>query len=95
MNCILNNKWPTASNNGVIMRTLKLFILCAAIMAFSNNLYAVTQVRATDLTSDQVSEILASQNQIYIVEFRNGDQIPINFEAEGDLFDSKNCLRYF
>ena len=73
------------------MRMTKLFILGLAVTIFSQNIFAKTY-RATELTGELVSEIMTSQDETYIVEFRNGDQIPVNFEAEGDLFDSKNNI---
>ena len=55
----------------------------------SSSLALADNIRATNLNSVIVSDLLLSK-KTHVVEFRQGDQVPLNFKADGDLFDSKN-----
>jgi hypothetical protein len=43
---------------------------------------------AGDMTSNQWSQLMASGPQEVVVEFRQGDEIPISFASEGDLLET-------
>ncbi len=45
-------------------------------------------LRAGEMSSQQWSELTASDSQDIIVEFRQGDEIPVSFTSEGDLIET-------
>jgi len=77
--------WP---KEGVLkMKILKIMIAALLVVSFSSNVFA-KNIRATELSNTLIAQLLTDKNKNYVVEFRSGDQIPLNFEAKGDLFDS-------
>jgi hypothetical protein len=44
-------------------------------------------MRAVDMTSEDWSELQKAKQEV-IVEFRQGDEIPVSFSSEGDLLES-------
>ena len=46
-------------------------------------------LRATDIDSNTWSKVFAGQMQGVVIEFRQGDYLPINFTAEGDFFETR------
>jgi hypothetical protein len=65
---------------------------------FITSLFATAQtklIRANEISSDQLTEIFQKNSQGITVEFRQGDEIPISFSAEGDLLEtSKPSVSY-
>ncbi len=45
-------------------------------------------VRATDMTSSLWSRLMAGTADELIVEFRQGDQLPVNISAKGDFLET-------
>ena len=45
-------------------------------------------VHATDLDSSSWNRFFAGQISDWVVEFRQGDEIPVTFTAEGDFFET-------
>jgi hypothetical protein len=62
--------------------TLTALIFVATLSEAHNSL------RATDLDSGTWAKVFSGQLQDLIVEFRQGDEIPVMLSAEGDFFES-------
>lgn len=45
-------------------------------------------IRASDMTTEQWAQLTASGPQDLIVEFRQGDEVPLTFSSEGSLLES-------
>ena len=70
------------------MNFSKLLIIGLLITCFQANAGTVN-IKANELNNDVISKIFSSPNTEYVVEFREGDLVPFNLSAEGDLFESK------
>ena len=49
-------------------------------------------IRITKLDTLNLNQIISSQNQEYVIEFREGDLIPLHFEAKGDFIETRKSL---
>jgi hypothetical protein len=45
-------------------------------------------LRATEMSSTLWAELMAGEGEGLVVEFRQGDQLPVNFSAKGDLLET-------
>jgi hypothetical protein len=50
----------------------------------------IAPIRVQNLTAEYLSKIQKGEITNTIIEFIEGDQLPINIKAEGDLFESMN-----
>ncbi len=68
----------------------RLKIIAFAGLVIASDLAAAQTklIRANEMSSDQLSEIFKKNSQGTTVEFRQGDEIPISFSAEGDLLET-------
>ena len=62
---------------------LSTLLICSTVMA-----NAESPVRATKLSPELINKIQKGEVINLVIEFRKGDQIPINLKAVGDLFES-------
>lgn len=65
-----------------------------ALAAFSllfTTLAEAKAIRATEMTSSQWSEFYSGKSQDLVVEFREGDELPVSLEAEGDLVATRQA----
>ena len=58
-------------------------LLCTSLMAQVRD-----SIRATELGINFLTKIQKGEIQNVTIEFREGDHLPINIRAEGDLFES-------
>jgi hypothetical protein len=61
------------------------FALIAATVGFADS---ATTIRATQLTSKIVNDLQNGTVQDLIIDFRQGDRLPLTFLAEGDLLET-------
>lgn len=66
------------------MKQVKVLILLVTI-ALSAQVEA-KKLRATEMDSGQWAKLASGQMSDVIIEFRSGDELPMSFYAEGDLF---------
>lgn len=71
------------------MKFSKIMLVGFIISLFQTNAFAVN-IRANELNNKVIASIFSGQNVEYVVEFREGDLVPLNFVAGGDLFESKD-----
>ena len=65
-------------------------IILVGLIAVGHVATAQTRLlRASEMNSDQWSEILKKGSEDVTVEFRQGDEIPVSFSAQGDLLETK------
>ena len=65
-------------------------IILVGLIAVGHLATAQTRLlRASEMNSDQWSEILTKGSEDVTVEFRQGDEIPVSFSAQGDLLETK------
>lgn len=69
----------------MIQTTLATFSLLFATLSEAKT------IRATDMTSTQWSQLYSGQGQDLVVEFREGDELPVTLEAEGDLVETRKA----
>lgn len=69
------------------MKQLLQITTIAALILFAALSEAQT-MRATDLDSATWGKLVNGQMNGFVVEFRKGDALPINFSAEGDFFET-------
>ncbi|MGZ3772222.1 MAG: hypothetical protein ACXVCY_00010 [Pseudobdellovibrionaceae bacterium] len=66
--------------------------LTIAALAFcvilSAELALAKNIRATEMTDSQWSQLYSGKLIDCVIEFREGDNLPVTFAAEGDLFTS-------
>ncbi|MGZ3768994.1 MAG: hypothetical protein ACXVCP_06860 [Bdellovibrio sp.] len=62
--------------------TLAICLIVAVNIAEAQN------IRATDMDKNQWSKLYAGELQGITIEFREGDELPVTFTTEGDLFTS-------
>lgn len=61
--------------------------LIAGFASTTNARTKSTSIRATEMTSTQWSD-LGKQGQEVTIEFRQGDELPVSFEAKGDFLET-------
>jgi hypothetical protein len=72
------------------MKTFKLIIAIIGMLVLSNAALArVRTIRAIDMGNSMWSDLARGKLGDIIVEFRQGDELPVNFEAQGDLLETK------
>lgn len=71
-------------------------IILAGLLTVGHLATAQTRVlRASEMNSEQWSEILKNGSEEVTVEFRQDDEIPVSFSAQGDLLEtSKSGISY-
>ena len=67
----------------------KQFLAVTIILALSGAAHART-IRASELSSEQWGQALQSGQQV-TVEFRQGDEIPVSFSAQGDFLETSQA----
>lgn len=69
---------------------MKKILLAMGILALSVAGQANEKsIRATDMGPAMWSELSRGKLNNTVVEFRNGDELPVSFEAQGDLFETR------
>lgn len=58
-------------------------LLCSTVNASVEN-----SIRVSKLSSELIARIQKGEVKNLIVEFKEGDRLPVNLKAEGDLFES-------
>ncbi len=72
------------------MRNMKLAFVIAGMLLLSNASHASGKaVRATEMGPTVWADLSSGKLGEMTVEFRQGDELPISFEAQGDLFETK------
>lgn len=74
----------------------KMIVLTGALL-LSTSLMAgvIVPIRSTTLNSEFVSKIQKGEVENVVIEFLEGDRLPINIKAEGDLFESADSNSTF
>lgn len=78
------------------MKQVKIKLIMVGMLLLSGATQARTKVmRATDMGTTMWSDLSHGKLGDVVVEFRQGDELPISFEAQGDLIESKqNSISY-
>lgn len=67
----------------------KMIVLMGAILLSSSVMAgAIVPIRSTKLNAEYLSKIQKGEVENAVIEFLEGDRLPINIKAEGDLFES-------
>ena len=69
-------------------QTIKTIILVGLVTVGQLATAQARLVRASEMNSDQWSEIFKNGSAEVIVEFHQGDEIPVSFSAQGDLLET-------
>lgn len=67
---------------------MKTKIALLAIGVLLSNLAEAKTIRATEMNSSLWSRLMAGAAEELVVEFRQGDELPVSFSAEGDLLET-------
>ncbi|MBL7544128.1 MAG: hypothetical protein JNL11_09940 [Bdellovibrionaceae bacterium] len=71
---------------------MKMKLLVAGVLLLSAVVQAGGKVfRATDMGTTTWSDLAKGKLGDVVVEFRQGDEVPITFEAQGDLVETKQA----
>jgi hypothetical protein len=73
------------------MKPTKHLAIIAVSIAMSSSLFAqniVKSVRANELTPQIWNEYNKGEIQELLIEFQQGDKLPVTFQAEGDLLET-------
>ena len=62
---------------------ITILLICSAVNASVSN-----ALRVTEINSELISKIQRGEVQNLVVMFKEGDRLPVNLKAEGDLFES-------
>lgn len=65
-----------------------LVLLIAVIFIIFASISDARVVRATEMGKEAFEQLTKASTNDFIVEFRSGDVIPLQFSAEGDLFEA-------
>lgn len=72
------------------MRNMKMAVVMVGMIFLSGAAYASGKVvRATDMGSAMWSDLAHGKLGDVVVEFRQGDELPVTFEAQGDLIETR------
>ncbi len=64
---------------------VKIQTLVLALAICCGTLAQAKTIRATEMSSDLWSKLTAGINSELVVEFRQGDELPVTFSSEGDF----------
>ncbi len=72
------------------MSNVKMILLTAGMLLFVNATYANRRViRAPEVNTLLWSDLKAGKLTEVVIEFRQGDELPVTFEAQGDLIETR------
>ena len=72
------------------MRNVKMVLVMAGMLLLSGAAQASGKVvRATEMVSTMWSDLSRGKMGDVTVEFRQGDELPVSFEAQGDLVETR------
>lgn len=72
------------------MKSMKMKLLVAGMLLLSGVAHASGKVvRATDMGTTMWSDLTKGKLGDIVVEFRQGDELPVTFEAQGDLIETR------
>jgi hypothetical protein len=72
------------------MKSMKMKLLVMGVLLLSGVAQAGGKVvRATDMGTTMWSDLTKGKLGDVVVEFRQGDELPVTFEAQGDLIETK------
>jgi len=72
------------------MKSMKMKLLVMGVLLLSGISQAGGKVvRATDMGTTMWSDLTKGKLGDVVVEFRQGDELPVTFEAQGDLIETK------
>ena len=72
------------------MKNIKMVLVIAGVLFLSGAVQASGKVvRATDMGSTMWSDLAHGKLGDVVVEFRQGDDLPVSFEAQGDLIETR------
>lgn len=66
-------------------------VILATVALFSGNLVEAKTVRASEMSNAQWAQLYSGKAQDLVVEFREGDVLPVSLEAEGDLVATRQA----
>ncbi|MBX2993605.1 MAG: hypothetical protein KF681_02245 [Bdellovibrionaceae bacterium] len=74
------------------MNTMKMTFAIAGFLLLAATAQAQGRtVRATELSGSMWSDLTKGKLSDVVVEFRQGDELPVTFEAEGDLIETRRA----
>lgn len=74
------------------MKTVKMAMVMVGVLFFAGVAQASGKVmRATDMGATMWSDLTSGKLGDVVVEFRQGDELPVTFEAEGDLIETRKA----
>lgn len=65
--------------------------MVATVIALGTSAAEARTVRATELTAKIWSQLDKGEIEDLIIEFRQGDEIPVTLQTEGDLLETKSA----
>lgn len=72
------------------MKTLKTTLVIAVSVLLSSMTFANSKsLRASEMSAAAWSEFTKGKLGDIVIEFRQGDELPVTFQAEGDLIETK------
>ncbi len=75
------------------MKSIKIVLAVAGLLLISGIAQAGGKVmRATDMGATMWSDLASGKLGDVVVEFRQGDELPVTFEAEGDLMETRKTF---
>lgn len=67
----------------------KMFLVISTLLLCSTvNASVENSIRVSKLSSELIARIQKGEANNLVVEFKEGDRLPVNLKAEGDLFES-------
>lgn len=72
------------------MRNMKMTLVMVGMLLLTGTAQASGKVvRATDMGTSMWSDLTRGKLGDVVVEFRQGDELPVSFEAQGDLIETR------
>lgn len=71
----------------ITMKLLVMGLFCASGAAYADG----KVVRATDMAANMWSDLSKGKLRDVVIEFRQGDELPMTFEAQGDLVETRHA----
>lgn len=65
-----------------------IFVISALLICTSVTANTGSSIRVSKLSPELIAKIQKGEVKNLVVEFKEGDRLPVNLKAEGDLFES-------
>lgn len=65
-----------------------IFVILTLLLCLTVTANAESSIRVSKLSPELIAKIQKGEVENLVVEFKEGDRLPVNLKAEGDLFES-------